>query len=116
MKLIRRFAIHSALIVLASVFATASIAADFDDKAAKKTMKSNDCGKCHAEKKTKKGPSYKKIAEKYAGKSDAEAKIGKHLREEPMVKLDDGTEEKHKAIEVKDDAELKNLIQYILAQ
>jgi cytochrome c len=105
-------------LLLATSFATAlpAAASSFDEKAAKATMKSNDCGKCHAEKKTKKGPSYKKIAEKYLGKADAEPKIMKHLREEPMVKLDDGTEEKHKAIKVKDEAELKNLVQYILAQ
>ena len=116
MKAIHRFALHSALIVLASAFTQVSIAGDFDEKAAKKTIKNNDCGKCHAEKKTKKGPSYKKTAADYQGKADAYAKISKHLREEPMVKLEDGTEEKHKAIEVKDEAELKNLIQYILAQ
>ncbi|HEY5763873.1 MAG TPA: c-type cytochrome [Rhodocyclaceae bacterium] len=99
-----------------SAFSQFSIAGDFDEKAAKKTIKNNDCGKCHAEKKTKKGPSYKKTAADYAGKADAYAKISKHLREEPMVKLEDGTEEKHKAIEVENEAELMNLVNYILAQ
>lgn len=116
MKSVRRFAIQAALVIITGAFASFAMAADFDEKAAKKTIKANDCGKCHAEKKTKKGPAYKKTAEKYAGKADAMAKLAKHLREEPMVKLEDGTEEKHKAIEVKDEAELNNLINYILSQ
>lgn len=112
-----RKSIAGALLAAATLLLSSpAVAAGFDEAAAKKTMKKNDCTKCHAEKKTKKGPSYKKIAEGYKGKADAEAKIGEHLRKEPMVKLEDGTEEKHKAIEVKDDAELKNIIQYILAQ
>ena len=74
MKEFRRIALQSALIVLASAFTPFSIAGDFDEKAAKKTIKANDCGKCHAEKKTKKGPSYKKTAAEYAGKADAYAK------------------------------------------
>jgi cytochrome c len=33
-----------------------------------------------------------------------------------MVKLEDGTEEEHKIIDTKDKAELKNLVEWILAQ
>ncbi len=40
----------------------------------------------------------------------------KHLKTSPKVKLEDGTEEDHKQIEAKDDAEIKNLIEWILAQ
>jgi len=88
----------------------------FDADAAKKLAKKNDCFKCHAIDKTKKGPSYKKIAEKNKGKADVEAKFMKHLKTSPKVKLEDGTEEDHKEIEAKDDAEIKNLIEWILAQ
>lgn len=92
----------------------ASAAVDAD--AAKATAKRNDCLKCHAIDKTKKGPSYKKIAEKFKGKPDAEEKILKNLTTGPKVKLEDGTEEDHKIIDTKDKAEIKNLMDWILAQ
>ena len=87
-----------------------------DEDAAKALAKKNDCFKCHAVDKTKKGPSYKKIAEKFKGKADAEEKIVKNLTTGPKVKLEDGTEEDHKIIDTKDKAEIKNLIDWILAQ
>jgi len=94
--------------------ATPSLA--FDEDAAKSLFKKNDCTKCHAPAKTKKGPSLKKIAEENKGKADIEAKLIKHMTTSPKVKLDDGTEEEHKIIDTKDKAELKNLVQWILAQ
>ena len=87
-----------------------------DAEAAKATGKRNDCFKCHAIDKPKKGPSYKKIAEKFKGKPDAEEKILKNLTTGPKVKLEDGTEEDHKIIDTKDKAEIKNLMDWILAQ
>jgi len=87
-----------------------------DAEAAKALIKRNDCGKCHALAKTKKGPSYKKIAKENRGKADVEAKLVKHLTSSPMVKLEDGTEEEHKEIDTKNPAELHNLVQWILAQ
>ncbi|MBI4986456.1 MAG: cytochrome C [Rhodocyclales bacterium] len=89
----------------------------FDEDAAKKLAKSNDCFKCHAIDKTKKGPSYKKIAAKYKGKAaEGETKMMKNITTGPTVKLEDGTEEEHKVIDTKDQKELKNLIDWILAQ
>jgi cytochrome c len=97
-----------------SAMATPSLA--FDEDAAKSLFKKNDCTKCHAPAKSKKGPSLKKIAEELKGKPDAEEKMIKHMTTGPKVKLEDGTEEEHKVIETKDKAELKNLVQWILAQ
>lgn len=97
-----------ALTLPASVFA-------FDEEAAKAIAKKNDCFKCHAIDKTKKGPSYKKIAEKYKGKAaEGETKMTKNMTTSPMVKLEDGTEEEHKAVEATP-AEIKNLIAWILS-
>ncbi|BAL26318.1 c-type cytochrome [Azoarcus sp. KH32C] len=99
-----------AILVAPSAFA-------FDADAAKALAKDNDCFKCHAVDKTKKGPSYKKVAEKYKGKeAEAFEKIRKNITTGPKVKLEDGTEEDHKIINTKDDAQLKNLMQWILAQ
>lgn len=108
-------------LLLSVVLATGALAlagpsSAFDEDAAKKLFKANDCTKCHAPAKTKKGPSLKKIAQDNKGKADAEAKLTKHMTTSPKVKLEDGTEEEHKIIETKDKGELKNLVEWILAQ
>ena len=72
--------------------------------------------KCHAIDKEKKGPSYKKIAAKYKGKTDGESKAIKNMTEGQKVKLDDGTEEEHKVIETKDQGDLKAIAQWILSR
>ncbi len=99
-------------IALVSFCASASA---FDERAAKKLFKSNDCTKCHATSKTKKGPSLKKIAKEFKDKPDVEAELIKHMTTSPKVKLEDGTEEEHKMIDTEDQAELKNLIEWILS-
>ncbi len=98
---------------LLSLALTGTVSAAVDEEAAKALGKRNDCFKCHAVDKTKKGPSYKKIAAKFKGKADAEEKIMKNITTGPKVKLEDGTEEEHKIIDTKDPIELKNLIDWI---
>ena len=108
-------ALASASAVLALAFLSPAHAAP-DEEAAKALMKANDCTECHAVDKTKKGPALKKVAEKYKGKADAQSKILTSITTGPTVKLADGTEEKHKVIDTKDQKELKNLADWILAQ
>ena len=103
--------------LLALVLAVASpMAHAADADAAQALAKKNDCMKCHAIDREKKGPSYKKIAAKYKGKADGEEKTIKNMTTGPKVKLDDGTEEEHKVINTKDQAAISNLAQWILAQ
>lgn len=105
----------ASLLAAAAMFAfSMSAGAAVDADAATKALKDNGCTKCHSVDKTKKGPSYQKTAAKYKGKADAEAKLTEFLVKGPKVKMDDGTEEEHKA--VKADPGLKNLVQFILAQ
>jgi cytochrome c len=99
--------------VVGALSLTASAAIDSD--AAHSLAKKNDCFKCHAIDKTKKGPSYKKIAAKYKDKPDGEEKVIKNITEGKKVKLEDGTEEDHKIIDTRDPKELKNLAQWILS-
>jgi len=88
-----------------------------DADAAKELAQSNDCFKCHALDKTKKGPSYKSVAAKYKGKeAEGEKNIMINITTGPKVKLEDGTEQDHKIIDTKDPAQLKNLVQWVLAQ
>lgn len=101
--------------VLATFYVTTAHAGGIDADAAKKLAKSNDCFKCHAVDKEKKGPSYKSIAAKYKGKPGAEATLIKQITTAPRVKLDDGTEEEHKVIDTKDSREQKNLVGWILS-
>ena len=101
--------------MLAVSVAMPAMAADDDGGEFKAILKKNDCFKCHAIDKVKKGPSYKKIAAKYKGKeAEGEAKIIKNITTGPKVKLEDGTEEEHKVIDIKDEAELKKLARWIL--
>ena len=110
-----RFSSTSALIScwLALVGAVpAQAATDMD--AAQALFKKNDCAKCHAADKTKKGPSLKKIAAKL--RAENQDKVIKNITTAPKVKLDDGTEEDHKVVGTKDPKELRNLADWILAQ
>jgi len=97
-----------------------SAAAEVDADAAKALAKKNDCTKCHAVDKSKKGPSYKKTAAKYKGKADGQEKVIHNITSGNKVKIkqDDGTEveEDHKIIDTKDPKELKNLADWILSQ
>jgi len=86
-----------------------------DADAASKVLKDSGCTKCHSVDKDKKGPAFKKIAAKYKGKADGEAKVTDALTKSPKVKMD-GAEEEHAAVKTKDAAQVKNLVQWILAQ
>ena len=100
----------------ALILATPSVrAANIDVEAAKTLFDDNECSKCHSMDKTKKGPSLKKISLKWKGKADAEEKLIKHLKTGPKVKLEDGSQEDHKIVEPKDDAQIKNLVHWILS-
>lgn len=111
---IRRILTGALLAVTAPLMlSTQALAAD--EAAALALMKKEKCTKCHDVEKKKKGPAYKKLSAKYAGKrAEGEDKMWKNLTSNPKVKLEDGTEEEHKAPKVKD-AEIKNMIEWILS-
>lgn len=87
-----------------------------NDDAAEALAKAGNCFKCHSVEKTKKAPSYKKIAQKYKGKADAEDTLIKHLSGRKSVKVEDGGDEEHEPPPAKDAADLKNLVQWILSR
>jgi cytochrome c len=97
----------------ALAFAMPAAAADAD--AANKVLKESGCTKCHAVDKDKKGPAYQKIAAKYKGKAEGEAKLTDMVTKSPKIKMD-GADEEHKAVTTKDAGQVKNLVQWILAQ
>jgi cytochrome c len=90
-----------------------------DAEAAKALAKQNNCMKCHAIDKEKDGPAFKKTAEKYKGKANAEARLVEHITSGEKAKFPDGHEEEHKIVKTsppKDMEQVKNLVQWILAQ
>lgn len=85
-----------------------------DADAARMLAKKSDCFKCHTIDQKKDGPAYREVAKKYRGRSDAEAKLYTHVTTAPKVKID-GEEENHQIVKSKDDAEIHNLIRFILS-
>lgn len=114
MKIKTSLLLTGSLFVALTGFGPVHAAVDAD--AAKKLAKKNDCFKCHAIDKTKKGPSYQKIAAKYKEKKLDEKEAIKQMTTSPKVKLEDGTEEDHRDIDTRDPKALSNLAQWILAQ
>jgi cytochrome c len=90
-------------------------AADVDADAAQALMKKSGCFKCHSLTREKDAPPYKKIAAKYKSKPDAEQKLYTHLTTNPMVEVE-GKKEKHESLKSTDDAEIKNVVMFILSQ
>jgi cytochrome c len=86
-----------------------------DVAAAEALAKKSNCTKCHSVDKKKDGPPYKETAAKYKGKPDAEAKLIKHVTTGPKIKID-GVEEEHQIVKSKDDAEILNLVRYVLSR
>jgi cytochrome c len=103
--------------ILAAAVSTSVSAADVE--AAKELARNNKCFDCHAIDKEGDGPAYKKVAAKYKGKPEAETHLIQHLTTGEKAKFPDGHEEEHKIIRTKpskDMAQIKNLVQWILAQ
>jgi cytochrome c len=102
---------------LAAVFAPSAWAVDVE--AAKALARQNNCLKCHSIDKDKDGPAYNKVAEKYRGKANAEARLIDHITSGEKAKFPDGHEEEHKIVKTsppKDMAQIKNLVEWILSQ
>jgi len=114
-----------AVTIMGAVFALASAAipgtaSAVDEEAAKALFKRNDCNKCHATKRDKKGPSLKKMAKELKEKAEKKKSTPEEVAIEQMTKgpkvklLDSGKEEEHKVVDTKDMNEIKNLAAWIL--
>ena len=86
-----------------------------DAGAAEALMKKSGCFKCHSVSAKKDGPSYKSVAQKYKGKPDGEAALYKHLTTHPTIKID-GNEEKHESLKSTNEAEIRNVVDFILSR
>lgn len=104
---------YALIVVLLMSGPAAAQAVDAD--AALSLARQNNCLKCHSINKAKDGPAYSAVAARYKGKPDAEAKLMKHITTAPKVKLEDGSEEDHPMVKTKDEAQLRNLVRWILS-
>jgi cytochrome c len=86
-----------------------------DEEAARALARQSNCFKCHAVDKKKDGPAWKDVAAKYAGKADAQARLVKHITTGEKAKFPDGHEEDHAIVKTKDEAQIKNLVDWILS-
>jgi cytochrome c len=105
------FKLFTAAAVLAF---SAAAQSQVDAVAAQALAKKSECLKCHSVDKKRDGPPYKEVAAKYKGKPDAEEKLYKHITTGPKVKID-GKEEEHEIVHTKNEAEIRNLIRWILS-
>jgi cytochrome c len=109
------FGTLAAGVLTASALMMPGVAYAADDAAAEALAKKSKCMTCHSVDKKKDGPSFKETAAKYKGKADAEKKLTEHLMSSPKIKVD-GKEEIHESPKTKSEAEVKNLVAWILSR
>lgn len=107
--------VSRAAALLIAVAGVGPVQAQVDADAAQALAKRNDCFKCHAIDKTKKGPPYKGVAARLKTKPDGVEVIVDHITSGRLVQLEDGSDEKHKIIDTMDPDELRNLALWILS-
>ena len=92
-----------------------ALAADVDAGAAEALAKQSGCLTCHGVSQKKAAPSYKDIAAKLKGQADAEQKLYVHLTTQPKVKFF-GKEQSHSSLKTRDEAQIRNVIHWILSR
>ena len=101
---------------LLASFSPSAVAQSFDEDAAVSLAKKSGCLKCHSVDKRKKAPSYKEIAAKFRGRSDAETVLLKHLTEAPTVQTAEGEDETHETVKTDNKAEVVNVVRWVLSR
>ena len=102
-------------IALGIALGVTGTASAVDADGAQTLIRKSDCTKCHAVDKKKDGPSFKETAGKYKGKADGAQKLFTHLTTNPKVKID-GKEEEHASLKTKNEAEVRNVVEWILSR
>jgi cytochrome c len=106
----------STMVVFMGGLLTGTVAhSQVNDAAAQAVLKKSNCFKCHSVDKKKDGPPYREIAGKYKDKPDAEATLYKHVTTTPKIKVD-GEEEEHRPIKSDNEAEIRNVVKWIMSR
>jgi cytochrome c len=103
------------LLAFTSLALISTAAFALDDAAREALLRDSKCLKCHSVDKKKDGPSFHETAEKYKGKAEAEQKLYTHVTTGPKIKID-GVEETHVKIKSTNEADIKGVVTWILAQ
>jgi cytochrome c len=109
---------RSALMVTYCVFAWTAWdapAQQVDARAAQALAKKSGCLRCHAVAATRDGPSFRDTAAKFKGKADAEMLLFTHLTTNPTIKVNGG-EEKHENLKTNNEADILNVVRWILTR
>jgi cytochrome c len=104
-------------VLLTAALLTAAVsmpATAVDAAAADKLVRKSKCLTCHSVDRKKDGPSFKETAAKYKGKPDAVAEVTRMATKPSKVKVE-GREEDHQTLKTTDDAEVSNVVQWILS-
>jgi cytochrome c len=110
MKIMRVIAV-----LLAAGLSGTGSAQGVDAGSAEALAKRSGCLKCHSVTQKKDAPSFRETAAKYKGKADAETTLFTHLTTSPKVKVD-GNEEVHDSLKTKNEAEIQNVVRWILSR
>ena len=108
-RLAAGFAVATLLVAAAPAYAAP------DGDAARALARQNRCFECHAIDKKSDGPSWKEVAAKYRGKTEAQARLMTHLTTGETAKFADGHEEPHKIVKAPEKAQIVNLVDWILS-
>ena len=110
-----RLATAAMFAIAAGLLSATLPARALDAAAAEALAKKSNCMKCHSVSAKKEGPPFKETSAKYKGKPDAEKKLIAHLTTNPKIKVD-GKEEEHDNLKTKNEADVLNVVQWILSQ
>lgn len=86
-----------------------------DVAAAEALLKKSGCLKCHAVDRRKDGPSFKESGANFKAKPDGEKLLFTKLSTTTRIKVD-GKEEDHDPLKTKNEAEIRNVVTYILTR
>lgn len=105
---------------LAVMMVFPDVANAVDASAAKALARQSDCFRCHTVEqgeKQKDGPTWRSVGNKYKDKDPAESRkrLITHITSGERVKFPDGHEEEHKTIKTQDQAEILNLVDWVLS-
>lgn len=109
------YRIFLAPVVILSVLSPVAFA-QVDAEQINRWLRTNDCFKCHAVDKEKMAPSYRAIAQKYAGDSAAKSKIIHHLRSGRTVTLSNDHEVAHIIVDEEVPGLTEGLVTWVLSR
>lgn len=115
---LKKSTLIAATFIMAALLGASSVLAAedaMDADAAQALARKGNCFKCHAIDKMKDAPSFKEIASRHKDKVAAEAALVTYLKTGPKVQID-GRQEDHEIVKTKSDAEVLNLVRYILSR